>query len=79
MWSALAEVVPTPVTAADLVTSAGVVVDRAIGLDQLAEVPEEAVRTWPAEGAVAAETTTTVVAVLNPEATRSSERRESFP
>jgi len=50
-----------------------------VGVDQAARVLDEAVRTCPALGAVAAEMTTTVVAVLKPEAFRSSLRRESFP
>ena len=50
-----------------------------MGVAQAAKVLDEAVRTCPDVGAVALETTTTVVAVRRPEATRSSERRESFP
>jgi len=46
---------------------------------QAAAVLELAVRTWPAEGAVAEDTETIVVADLIPEAVLSSESLESLP
>jgi len=75
-------VVPTPTAAVAFVTSAGAEDAKEIpgsGVDQAARVLDEAVRTCPALGAVAAEMMTIVVAVLKPEAVLSSERRESFP